>query len=841
MLELATYFIVLFTLQLMVILQGGSSWWFNLIWASFFVALFLGRDKLYYPPDHPHVKLRRQNIRLWLGLFILLIFFNLYFSIYVATQHQSAITSFFTGQVFKGGSAWEEKRLDHMAHINQRHEHVTLKGTIRSAVDIDGNRVRFDLKVETINGSPLSQAEKVAVTHFVRTLKERERYIEVQRGDEWEGVVELTRAQPARNPGAFDYRRYLQQRGIHYTAYVRDLGNIRSRPGVVDQLLNRADQYRLKWIGQTEALFGEQTASIVQAMTVGYRDELDRQVLEMYQQLGIVHLLAISGLHVGIVLGCLYLLLSRLPLTRETIYLILFLVIPVYIMLSGWQVSVVRAGLMAMAVLICFFFRLRHHSLVGLYVVYILILMVNPYYLYHAGFQLSFATTFALITVVPKLYPLLPGKSERLQQAVAVAVVAQAVSLPVVMYHFYSFSPLALLINLILVPLYSVVYIPGAFGLTLVSFFSLDLIRLPAWAYEESLNLLHRGLEWLYRLPWATVNTGQPGWWWLILAFVLLVILGRCAELRQKGAVGLVLACFSCLLVLQPLLPYLDRQGYVMVLDVGQGDAIVIEAPYRREVVLIDLGGQLAFYQEEWQRPSRTFETGRDVILPYLRYRGINQVDKVIVSHGHYDHFGGIQGLLGHISIGMVLYPPVMPQSDFERLWLTRIQEKGIPLYHVSKQDHWGNNEIQFLVLHPPLPQGGLAKQTHNLHDYNLVLWNKIYDTTFIWTGDVEEPGEYQMLDAFPWLQADVLKVAHHGSHTSTSEPWLAQIKPQVSVVSVGGNNRYGHPDREVIRRLAESGAPLFRTDHHGGILIVIRPGQYSVVPTLQADREQVQ
>ncbi|MDQ0339599.1 competence protein ComEC [Caldalkalibacillus uzonensis] len=784
------------------------------------LALLIWRKELLYPADHPHVRLRKRHIGLGMGMCVLLMLFNIYFSVYISNHQQSAIDAV----VGDGGSS----------------EQIALKGLVLSPAQIDGNRVRFELRVQEIDAQPLNKPEKVVVTHYVRTLEERESYEHLKRGDIWEGIVRLAAPQTARNPGAFDYRRYLKQRGIHYVAQVRGTWAVQPGDRLGDRVLGMADQYRLLWISQTEKVFGEATAPIIQTMTVGYRDEMDKHVMEMYQYLGLIHLLAISGLHVGIVLGSLYLLLSRLPLTRETIYLILFIFIPVYMMLSGWQVSAVRASLMALVVLLCLRFRLWHHSLVGLYVVYLLVLMVNPYYLYHVGFQLSFAITFALLTVVPKLYPLLPGKGERLRQGMAVAIVAQAVSLPIIMYHFYSFSPLSPVLNLILVPLYSAIYIPAAFGLTLVSFLSLDLVRLPALLYVHSLDMLHRGLEWLYGLPWAAVHTGQPAWWWLLLTALLTVFVAFSAEQRQKYMVGLFLVMYPIFIAFQIMLPYLDRQGYVTVLDVGQGDAIVIEAPYRRQVVVVDLGGQLTFYQEEWQQPARPFEVGRDIILPYLRYRGINKVDKVVISHGHYDHFGGIQGLLGQMKIGMVLYPPVAPQSDFEQHWLRRIREEGIPVYFVSEGDSWRNSEIHFKVIFPPSPER-LVEHVNNLHDYNVVLWNKIYETTFLWTGDVEEAGEHAIVDTYPAVKADVLKVAHHGSRTSTSHRWLEQVKPRVSVISVGTNNRYGHPDAEVVQRLQESGTHLFQTDQHGGILIVIGPGQYTVRPTLQAETESVQ
>jgi competence protein ComEC len=299
-------------------------------------------------------------------------------------------------------------------------------------------------------------------------------------------------------------------------------------------------------------------------------------------------------------------------------------------------------------------------------------------------------------------------------------------------------------------------------------------------------------------------------------------------------------ALFPLLLTLLLVLPYLDQNAYVTILDVGQGDAIVIETPYRQEVVLIDVGGSVRLYREDWQEPSQPFEVGRDVILPYLKYRGINHVDKIVISHGHYDHWGGLEGLLGQIPIGMVIHPPLAPQSDPEKEWLAKIQHKQIPLYFVDRGDGWRTADAQFLVLYPEVDDQFKHYADH-VHRYNLVLWNKIYNTTFLWTGDVEEEGEHDILDTYPHLETDVLKVAHHGSRTSSSERWLERIKPDVSVISAGRFNLYGHPHEEVLWRLGQSGSTLFNTAWHGAIFIVVKPSGYSIVPTLQPDWDSVQ
>jgi competence protein ComEC len=819
----SSYFIFLFTIQLILILRQAPSLWLLAIWGLFFLSIVVFRKHLLFSQDHPHAHSRKQLIAITLASLVLLAISHSYFYYHAQKNYESIITS-------------------NLPHLYENDDSILLSGRITSSVMGDGNRVRFDLLVDHIQHQKLPKKEKVRVTRYALSPEEVDAYTAITRGDLWQGHVKLSVPDLARNPGAFNYNRFLFYQNIHYVGQITDQEWMTdSDHTFIGKLVYHLDDQRNGWIKQIERIFSPDIAPIVQAMTIGYRTELDPVLVDMYQRLGIIHILAISGLHVGIIIWALFWALTQLPITREKVIAILLLFIPFYIYISGAQVSVVRAGLMAMIVLLCIRFHLWKHSLLGLYAVYILTLLIQPYSIFNVGYQLSFLVTFALISGYPFVERLFEQWKwpQSLKQVIAISLLAQLASIPIIIFHFYQLSPFSLFINIILVPIYSILFIPAAFVLTLISFIHIEIIQAGVYLYETILRFLHKVLHRINVVPYSTIHFGRPPMWWYVLYVVLLLAWLTQLERGRWRLSWTTVSLIPVLLVIQLLLPYMDREAKIMMLDVGQGDAIVIELPYRKEVLLIDLGGQFHFPQEEWMKRESEFEVGREIILPYLKYRGINKVHKIIITHGHYDHFGGIQGLLGQIDIDLVLRSPIAPHSVFEQEWINNISRLGIPIASLGGGDEWSTKQAYFHILFPE-KQAGIANHVGSIHDYNVVVWNQIYQTSFLWTGDVEEIGEREILHHYPQLKADILKIAHHGSNTSTTEEWLNQVLPKVSLISLSRNNRYGHPHPMVSQRLEEYNSKVYRTDVHGGIMIKVNPTSFHIVPTLQESTEGI-
>jgi competence protein ComEC len=434
---------------------------------------------------------------------------------------------------------------------------------------------------------------------------------------------------------------------------------------------------------------------------------------------------------------------------------------------------------------------------------------------------------------VPVVDRILPIRPAFLRTAVSVALIAQLVSLPILLTHFFQFSPYSFFLNVFLVPLYSLVYIPAAFLVTLVSFVHIELVQLAVYVYERSFMWIQDGLRDVHRLSGAVVHTGPPPVWWICVYAVIVCVWLWGMERRRRILVWVPITVLPLLVVGLLCLPYMDRHAYITMLDVGQAEAIVVELPYRQEVLLIDAGAEVRFSEQGWQVQSRTFEAGKDVIVPYLRYRGINRIDKAVLSHPHYDHAAGLTAVIDHVDVKAVYRSPTVPQAEWEFSFMEELEDRDVPVYVLGRGDAWEHDHASFHVLFPE-GEDGLVEHVTNVHDYNIVLYNRIYDTTFLWTGDLEETGEMEILAEYEQLTADVLKIGHHGSQTSTSFPFVSQLQPVASLVSVGSYNRYGHPHPEVTERLETEGVPVWRTDQDGGVQIIVNQQGFRVVPTLQ-------
>lgn len=269
---------------------------------------------------------------------------------------------------------------------------------------------------------------------------------------------------------------------------------------------------------------------------------------------------------------------------------------------------------------------------------------------------------------------------------------------------------------------------------------------------------------------------------------------------------------------------------HVTFLDVGQGDCIVIETD-QGKTILIDGGGTPNFSKEEWQVHRKPFEVGRDVIVPFLKYRGIREIDTLIISHGDLDHIGGLQAVVSQFPVKRVIRNALRPQSKTEEELMALLIDRGATIVTVFNHDaHLIEEGITWQFLHPSDTEQSIEGTSNH---QSVVLLMSIYQHRLLFTGDIEKETEDQLLAQWQLPPVDVLKVAHHGSKTSTQAHWLAHIQPKEAIISCGRKNRYGHPSPIVIQRLQKYQARIWRTDQHGGITISFDKDHYTMNPTI--------
>jgi competence protein ComEC len=667
------------------------------------------------------------------------------------------------------------------------------QGEIVSEPLINGDKLQFDYQV---------QDEKVRLVYKMKTEEEKERFVFLHKGMRVTASGELQEPPVARNEYAFDYRQYLHHQRIHYMLHATSLSYTSGENSITGLL----SKYRQQYLRYVQEQFPPEAVGFVQALIFGERKALEEHVEEWYEVLGLVHLLAISGSHITLIMLVCYWLLLRVGVTRETATFFLLCILPMYMFMAGASPSVVRASITGMLVLVVFVVKQKGIALDLLASTCIVMLLYNPYYIVDVGFLLSFMVSTGLI--LSAHFVLSRGFSP-LQSLLCMTIVSQCVALPITLYYFYEFSPYSFLLNLLFVPFFSFVLLPLCFFSLVASFFLPPLgdvlVLLLAFFIRASNSLL----EVCSSLPFARLTFGKPVLWWLLLLYVTIITFFISVEQNKRTLRQFSLWATILLLFVQ----YIPLQSELRVtfVDVGQGDCIVIELPKQKEVYVIDTGGTIAFEQEEWRKKNKPYDVGKNTVLPYLKARGIKKVDKLILTHGDADHIGAADEILQGIKVAELVVGKKKEHSPLEREVMTLAQKQRVTITSVQQGDTFGEGSYMFEVLAPT----GSEKEEN---ERSIVLYAELGEYRWLFTGDLEEEGEQKLVSSYPDLQVDVLKVGHHGSKTSTTQQLLEHIKPSIAVIPVGERNRYQHPHTEVVQRLQEREVEIFRTDRYGMI-----------------------
>ena len=612
-----------------------------------------------------------------------------------------------------------------------------------------------------------------------------------------------------RNPHDFDYRAYLKRNGI---GAEMDLIHIVSiKPNNVwwqwvmlrfrlDQAINR--------------VFSPENRALAKALLLGQKGDLSRDTRQSFIRAGLAHLMAVSGLHVGFLIAPLWFLIP-LVWTYKTgrilaiISLGIFLFI--YAGLTGFPASVLRASLMAMLFAYGRIFRKVREPINLLACAAFIILVINPDRLYNIGFQLSFSAVTIILLILPLVKRLWNNLHQRpwvnkLMEGALVSLIVQIGLFPLLARYFHEYSLIAPISNIVAIPLAEVVVLGGFFTsiLTLVWPTAGITLGIPV-------NMI---TGWLNH--WATLMSGLPGSWVTIPdispVFFLLWIaaIGFLAawpepRLRWKWAGILILT-----LALFPVKDLIHRRKSanlrVTFFDVGQGDGLLVSTPENHHF-LIDTGRWL------WHTDS-----GKRVIVPELRARGINHLDAILLTHPQADHIGGILSIMKAMPVDTI-YNDGQPYNS-----------KLFAHYHeLAKKEHDPLQRLYSgrpLSMEPDIRLYVLAPDPYahnpNVNDLSLMVKLVYGKTSFLFTGDAERPEEQAAIHDFGrFLDSDVLKVGHHGSSTSSTKSFLDLVTPKIAVVSVGRHNRYGHPDFPAIQRLIHHHAEIHYTALEGAVTVI--------------------
>ena len=702
---------------------------------------------------------------------------------------------------------------DHISGAGLYGLDLTLRGRVEREPGRGRDRIRLRLQLREVI---VAETVRAVSGRVLATLPDFQ--FGLQSGDSIVLRGRLTRPPGARNPGGFDYRQQLRLQHVYGLIRIGSPGQVleieRGEPAPVDRWF--AQPLRGAVRGAVDGSLSGAAAGLMGGLLLGEKHRIPEAVRDNFRRVGLAHALVISGLHVGLVALFAFTALKLCRAPDRLAAVVTGTVLMGYAVVTQMAPPVVRAAIMANVVLCGRALCRRGDPFNSLGLAALLILALWPTCLRALGFQLSFLATAAILGLHGPLAARFPVRWRRENSAVGrwvvlplcVSVAAQLGTAPLIAYHFQQLAPIGLVANLIAVPLLAL-----AVALGLMAALTGWWLPAAATAFNGCnylvISALLAGVETLATWPGAAVAVARPGVRCAATAVgaaCVLMLLPRCRR-SWRGALFLCVIWLNVAVWVRLLEPQDLR---VVFLDVGQGDAAVIRFPNGTAMV-VDGGSRSSYYDH-----------GARTLLPVLGHLGISTIDVVVASHPHNDHIGGLVTLLERVPVRHYVDSGQLFDSWTARRLRQLIAEKEIAYHPVAAGDSLaGLGGVGGLVLHPTRAFVAAAgSPPHNTNNGSVVLRLTYGDCQLLFTGDAEEETDAALAGWGRRLRADVLKVAHHGSATS-SRPWfLDAVAPAVAVISVGAVNRFGHPAPQVLAALEHRQVQGLRTDEEGAAML---------------------
>lgn len=621
----------------------------------------------------------------------------------------------------------------------------------------------------------------------------------------------------ATNPGEFDYANYYAIEGVSGKVKNTQLLVSDQRKWHVRELLFRIRQ---RWLQNLYDTFEQKEAAILAKMLLGDGSGLDKEVRDLYQENGIVHILSISGVHISLIGMGIYKLLRKGSMPVCVAAVLGGVSIILYGMMIGFGVSACRAIGMYLIHMLGEIWGKTYDMLTAMGVWAFIMVLENPRLVYHSGYLLSFASVCGLGLLAP-LLPKAPEimsirpydkivikwvkkRGAEVWSSLMVSLSVTLFTLPIQLFFFFKIPVYSVIINLLVIPFMSIVMTIG-----------FVVMLIPAAGFLCPIeSLIFVWFEWLCQmfqhLPAHTWLTGRPQIWKILLYYVVLIVVVVVGKRMRKPVIMGTLATLVLFVGVR-----LQREAGITFLDVGQGDCICVQTT-SGECYLFDGGSS-----------SRT-KVGETVIIPYLQYCGITKLDAVFVSHPDEDHTNGLEELINseEVAVERLVLPQVANVKEEFAALLTTVA-KDTMVEYVVRDEVFCTKDLQITCLHPA------KNYASDTNEYSACYLLEIGEICVLFTGDVEGMGEEDLIQTLKESgvsQIDVLKVAHHGSRYSTTEEFLNVVDVEMAVISCGKDNIYGHPHIETLNRLSSTGSVILTTPQYGAITIkVSKDGNGSV------------
>ena len=646
-------------------------------------------------------------------------------------------------------------------------------------------RVRILPDTIKVNGNSLSFRGKAdgrifQVYYQLQSEEEKEAFQALTDLHELGLEGKLSEPEGQRNFGGFDYQAYLKTQGIYQTLNIKKIQSLQ-KVGSWD-IGDNLSSLRRKTVVWIKTHFPDPLRNYMTGLLLGHLDTDFEEMNELYSSLGIIHLFALSGMQVGFFMDGFKKLLLRLGLTQEKLKWLTYLFSLIYAGLTGFSASVIRSLLQKL---------LAQHGVKGLdnFALTVLVLfIIMPNFFLTAGGVLSCAYAF-ILTMTSK-------EEEGIKAIARESLVISLGILPILSFYFSEFQPWSILLTFVFSFLFDLVFLP-----------LLSILFALSFLYPViQLNFIFECLEGMIRFVSQVASRplvfGQPNAWLLILLLISLALVYDLRRNIKRLVVLSLLITGLFFLTKHPL------ENEITMLDVGQGESIFLR-DVTGKTILIDVGGKAESDKkiEKWQVKATTSNAQR-TLIPYLKSRGVAKIDQLILTNTDKEHIGDLLEVAKAFHVGEIL---VSKGSLKQKEFVAELQATQTKVRSVTAGENLPIFGSQLEVLSPrKIGDGG--------HEDSLILYGKLLDKHFLFTGNLEEKGEKDLLKQYSDLEVDVLKAGQHGSKNSSSSAFLEQLKPEMTLISVGKNNRTKLPHQETLARLEGINSKVYRTDQQGAI-----------------------
>lgn len=646
-------------------------------------------------------------------------------------------------------------------NLNYKSKYNSNDTNIKGIIDkykITNNKLELEIKGK----------ERIICNLYFKTNLEKEEFskkIKLGQTVNLKGKMNIPKENSTKN--LFNYRKYLKSKRIYYTFTIEEI-KISDNKNFLYTIKNNL----IKRINNLNSPY-------LYAFILGDTSFIETNIKSTYQTNGISHLLAISGMHITLLFSTIYKLLNKIKKTKINLFIVSIILI-FYLFLVNFTPSSIRSGLMF--IILNFNKKIKSYQI--LLFILVLLLCINPYYIYNNGFILSFVVSFYILIFKSLI------KGNYFSKLFMTSFIAFIAGLPILIYSYNSINILSIFLNLLFVPLVTYIIFPLSFISLIFNFTKI---------YNFFTNLMEQMSLFFDKIS-INIILRHIGIFIIIYVIIGIIVLYKLTQKKYKYLFLYLLVIFihSNIYLINPTITFLD---------IGQGDSALIELPFNKGNILIDTGGNVK---------NTDYSLVLNTTIPYLKKRGIKKINYLILTHGDYDHIGEAINLINNYKVDNVIFN-IDSYNDLENNLIGVIKNKKINYYKGFNILNINDYKFEFLN----------TRIYDNENDNSNIIYFVINNYKFLFMGDAGKIKESDLLKKYDLNNIDFLKVGHHGSNTSSSKDFINHIKPKYAIISVGKYNIYGHPKESVLYNLRNSN--IYRTDLDGSVEIILNKNGYKI------------